>query len=289
MTHPQHIFKPISKTSRKPVSYRDEVALRRHVQGVGGGSDLPGYHSSGLNFTLQPDEFNVEWIEFNGAFDGADGGWPVTAAAGEENSATTLCRVADVAGVATWEKTSPEIKITSLADPSAGLKFSAGDRCPIYYNAQAGMYNPLSIGQSSLDLYELTSDLTGLTCTAHKCPFSGGTRTEDTSVDYTLTNTTGMWGLIGERLWAATMPDGTIEVRSSGSDWYYGILDGACAAGSSATVSIWSDSGTTWVDSTVNVTAWAPFVLSTGSIASGKRCIIKWHKRGRWEIIEWGC
>jgi hypothetical protein len=74
-----------------------------------------------------------------------------------------------------------------------------------------------------------------------------------------------------------TRPERRHQILGSGApDIISGKLDGALAAGGSATLSVWTlDSGyTDWVshssDSTTNETVYAPSVLRTGTIASGK-------------------
>jgi hypothetical protein len=58
----------------------------------------------------------------------------------------------------------------------------------------------------------------------------------------------------------------------------WGKLDGALSAGSTATVSLWQTTGGGWggwdEDSTENWTCYAPPVLSSGSIASGKWVLV---------------
>lgn len=57
----------------------------------------------------------------------------------------------------------------------------------------------------------------------------------------------------------------------------YGKLDGALAAGSSATVSRYYWNGSAWADTTSNDTVYAPPLLTSGSIASGKWVEYYWN------------
>jgi hypothetical protein len=70
----------------------------------------------------------------------------------------------------------------------------------------------------------------------------------------------------------------------------YGKLDGALAAAGSATVSIWTWNGSAWADSTENETVYAPPLLASGSIASGKWVRIEWvYEVERWEVVSAEC
>lgn len=73
----------------------------------------------------------------------------------------------------------------------------------------------------------------------------------------------------------------------------YGKLDGALASGDSVTMSIWYWTGSAWADSGDNLTVYAPPLLSSGSIASGKWVRTKWcggiYGSGRWEVVSAEC
>ena len=57
-----------------------------------------------------------------------------------------------------------------------------------------------------------------------------------------------------------------------------------------ATVSIWEWSGSAWADSTENETVYAPPLLASGSIASGKWVRIEWvYEVERWEVVSAEC
>ena len=70
---------------------------------------------------------------------------------------------------------------------------------------------------------------------------------------------------------------------------YDGKLDGALSAGGSATMSIWEYTSS-WQDSTKNETVYAPPILSSGSIASGKWVSAVWKRQPmRLEIVGREC
>jgi len=70
----------------------------------------------------------------------------------------------------------------------------------------------------------------------------------------------------------------------------YGKLDGALAAAGSATVSVYYWTGSAWTDTTANLTTYAPPLLSSGSIASGKWVRIEWcFDSARWEVVSAEC
>jgi hypothetical protein len=72
--------------------------------------------------------------------------------------------------------------------------------------------------------------------------------------------------------------------------FFYGKLDGALAAAGSATVSIWRWTGSAWADTTANLTVYAPPLLASGSIASGKWVRIEWcFDSTRWEVVSAEC
>lgn len=69
-----------------------------------------------------------------------------------------------------------------------------------------------------------------------------------------------------------------------------GKLDGALNADSSATFSVWTWNGSAYADSTNNITVYAPWVLASGSVASGKRGVAGWNiETNRWELVEGEC
>lgn len=86
------------------------------------------------------------------------------------------------------------------------------------------------------------------------------------------------------------------NVRPHRSRWYgeegprfdWGKLDGALAAGGSATVSIWR--GDPLADTGENVTAHAPPLLTAGSIASGNWVRVTWYPHSsKWYVDATEC
>jgi hypothetical protein len=74
-------------------------------------------------------------------------------------------------------------------------------------------------------------------------------------------------------LWKETGTGSKWAVVSLGNNpavEFTGKLDGTLSANSSATMSVYYDSGSSLVDSTFNCTVYAPPMLTSGSIASGK-------------------
>lgn len=76
-------------------------------------------------------------------------------------------------------------------------------------------------------------------------------------------------GIMGRPRWLGT-GRGNIEALSHGMPSYEGKLDGALAAGGSATFSIYTCRTGSWLDTSVNLTVHSPPRLSSGSIATGK-------------------
>lgn len=74
--------------------------------------------------------------------------------------------------------------------------------------------------------------------------------------------------------------------------WHFGKLDGSLSstAGSSATMSIWNWISGAWTDTTKNLTVYAPPLLSSGSIASGKWVRAEYHAQSRrWYVVSAEC
>ena len=86
--------------------------------------------------------------------------------------------------------------------------------------------------------------------------------------------------------------DGVARVirQDAGSTFQYGKLDAQLNSGSSATMSVWSWTGSAWADSTDNLTVYAPPLLSSGNIASGKWVRVEWCvESARWEVVSAEC
>lgn len=88
-----------------------------------------------------------------------------------------------------------------------------------------------------------------------------------------------------------------VEARAGGSDpaaapqsqilppppYRYGTLDGDLVAAGEATVSIWTQTGGTWSDTTVNQEhVHAPPLLRSGKMAEGKWVRVEWYMHGQY-------
>lgn len=72
--------------------------------------------------------------------------------------------------------------------------------------------------------------------------------------------------------------------------WHFGKLSAALGVGSSATVRIYRWNGSAWTDSGRDITAYAPPLLTTGTIAQGKWVRIEWHHQARrWYVVSAEC
>ena len=79
-------------------------------------------------------------------------------------------------------------------------------------------------------------------------------------------------------------------LTGGGPAFHYGKMDAAIGPAETKVVSLWSWNGTTWVDSTVNVDASTPPLLSSGSIAIGKWVRVWFNSESnRWEIDMYEC
>lgn len=69
----------------------------------------------------------------------------------------------------------------------------------------------------------------------------------------------------------------------------FGVLDGALAQGSSATMSVYKHDGSSWSDTTANVTVYDRLLKSGASdISSGKWVVARFYS-GRWWIVSAEC
>lgn len=71
----------------------------------------------------------------------------------------------------------------------------------------------------------------------------------------------------------------------------YGKLDEQLNSGTTAaTMSIWTWSGSAWADSGDNIEVYAPPLLSSGNIASGKWVRAELHAQsGQWHVVSAEC
>jgi len=73
-----------------------------------------------------------------------------------------------------------------------------------------------------------------------------------------------------------------IMLGAPGINEVFGTLDGSLAQGSSATMSVFTHDGSSWSDTTANITVYDRLLKSGATaISSGKWCVARWYS-GRW-------
>ena len=106
------------------------------------------------------------------------------------------------------------------------------------------------------------------------------------TLSYVMDHLESVW-LAGSRAIALWLPGAGQRVLLPGTQWHLGKLDGALAAGGTATVSVWEVAGGTQADSGINLTAHDWLLTAGETLPTGALVVVQQHAQSRrWYVVQ---
>lgn len=154
------------------------------------------------------------------------------------------------------------------------------------YDDPSDYRNDFMVGELNEDLEGFERDKTAKRLWFDKSVAAGSDAWKDTgNTDPRIMELEDGLALQGERHLMLWLGETNRRLIIPTGSFHIGKLDAQLNEGSSATCSVWEDSGGSWVDSTKNVTV-HDWLLATGdNIASGKKVTFSLHRQSRQYVV----